>query len=69
MNRVSRHTVTADVRTYGSHNPIVARSFDLMLGDGTGEQKRREALRILQQLGYQTRGVSVSEYPIYGGPQ
>ena len=55
--------VFAYVRTEGSIGAFSGRSFDLMLDqEDTPEQQRKEAIRILHQIGYETRGVRV------GGP-
>lgn len=63
METVSRHLVTSDVRLAGTDRPFERRSFDLMLGSRLESQaKRREALRILHQLGYDCRGINLSEY-------
>lgn len=65
MKTVSRHLVTSDVRPAGTDLPLERRSFDLMLGsDLNFEAKRREAIRILKQIGYDCRGINLCEFKL-----
>lgn len=62
-NTVARHLVTAEVRSAGTSYAFERRSFDLMLGAKQElDAKRREAKRILAQIGYDVRGINLSEY-------
>ena len=62
-NTVAPHLVTAEVRHAGTSGAFERRAFELMLG---GKQeldaKRREARRILAQIGYDVRGINLSQY-------
>lgn len=53
--------VLAHVRPDGAVGPFgVQRTFEFMLdSSNTPEQQRKEALRILRQIGYEARGVQV----------
>lgn len=61
-NTVSRHYVTAEVRHAGTERAFEVREFDLMLGAQNQFQARRhEAKRILVQIGYDVRGVNITQ--------
>jgi len=60
--RLIRTMVTAEVRAADTGRPFEQRTFDLMLGPGEKEARRKEARRILWQLGYDVRGLNMSDY-------
>lgn len=59
MTTVTEHKVTANVRTEGAIGTFETRPFWLMLGAGTPESQVKEAIRILRQIGWETRGMKV----------
>jgi hypothetical protein len=59
MNTVHEHKVLAHVRPEGALGIFEFRPFYLMLGNGTADQLSKEAIRILRQIGWETRGVQV----------
>lgn len=62
-NIVARHLVTAEVRIAGTARAFERRDFDLMLGSKQElDAKRREAKRVLGQIGYDVRGINLCEY-------
>lgn len=62
MERVTHTLVTAEVRPADTDRAFERRTFDLMLGPGEKEARRKEARRILWQLGYDVRGLNMSDY-------
>lgn len=65
MTQLQPHRVTATgVRRIGSAGPFEARSFAFMLDPRDPPQaQRRDAIRILRQLGYEFRGAIEIEEP------
>ena len=61
MKPVTEHKVTANVRADGALGLYETRPFWLMLADGTPDQQAKEAIRILRQIGWETRGVTVEQ--------
>lgn len=61
MTPVYRHQVTACVRNDGAIGPYQSRQFDLMLGKDTPERMKKEARRIIKQIGYQAHSIIVQE--------
>ncbi len=59
MQTVTEHKITANVRSEGAIGTFETRPFYLMLGPGSQEAKTKEAIRILRQIGWETRGVKV----------
>ena len=59
MQHVTATKVTAIVRIYGAIGKFSSREFTLMLGPGSETQRHREAIRILNQLGWETNGVNI----------
>lgn len=65
FDSVSSHKVSANVRAIGAIGSFYSREFNLMLGIGakdTPERRKKEAIRILNQIGYETRGITVEEH-------
>ena len=62
MHSVYSHKVRANVRPDGAIRDFCSKEFDLMLSaDYTPERRVKEAIRILRQMGLETRGVKVEE--------
>lgn len=56
--------IVANVRTDGAIGKFERRTFDLMLDAQAPQEKQlKEAIRILRQIGYETRGVQFEMNP------
>jgi hypothetical protein len=64
VNYLAPIAIIASVRTDGAIGEFNRRTFDLMLDQREPQDKQlREAIRILRQIGYETRGVQFAPNP------
>jgi len=64
MDYLSSIAIVANVRPDGAIGEFYRRTFDLMLDQRQPQDKQlREAIRILRQIGYETRGVEFAPNP------
>lgn len=59
MQYLTPTKVIAMVRTIGAIGRFESRVFSLMLPPGNSDKNHKEAIRILQQIGYETNGLSI----------
>lgn len=64
MHYLQSTAVVANVRNDGAIGSFEPRTFDLMLDQRDSQDKQmKEAIRIIRQLGYETRGVKWADNP------
>jgi len=64
MIALTNTKVTANVRTDGALGAFRERTFDLMLDARQSQDKQHKgAIRILRQIGYETRGIKFDQPP------
>lgn len=62
MQALFNHHVTAQVRRIGATESFRFQRFDFMLDPSDPpEQRKKEAVRILRQIGFDSNGVTVEE--------
>lgn len=64
MTPIIRTLVTAEVRLADTDRAFERRSFDLMLGQGDKEARRNQARETLWGMGYDVRGLNMSDYVV-----